>query len=639
MKSKNKKQTSIKIAIIAGIVLFSLIIPSMVSAGIADIVNANPQFKLLQGAIKLFLKGTGMTPMAIAESFLVKISEFVFYLLNLLVKLSATVFDGMLNIGFKSHLDVVKAGWEVTRDFSNMLFILFLVIIAFGTILRTEKYGIKQLLPKIIIIALLINFSLVICSVIIDFSNLTANFFIDDIKRYTSKEGVSTNTGKEGISATLIDSLRLAEIYKPIECNKLSDEPKQEGEKSAQDECIEDAIGKFGDNLVAFVISMTMGSLVMLVAVFTFLAGAILLLIRVVVIWFLVMLVPLVFICYIMPALRQNWQKWWKTFLQWCFFAPAYAFFIWLAVKVAVEGGTLIVAKKMSTEFTGMGAIVNAFTSSPALIIHYLFIIALLLGGLVVASKFGIYGADTAMKVGKGIYGGAKGWTRARIRERAAKPMAGMAKVLARVPLFGKLAKIPAGTIEAQAKDIEAQKKKMAQRSPDMIKSLWPRYTRTEKIAAAQFLAEKGKLSKGGNFKEPDIDKIIKVANIYGKDMAEPMLMNRPDKAPMVGLTKKEVIEKINPAKAGNIQKESYDDKETLRLMLESFKGKHLAKISEENIQGAKKIQKAIRELSTNPDPAIAVAERETRLEAINPKLTLYINNAATQAAGIYSFD
>ncbi|KKL66914.1 hypothetical protein LCGC14_2140200, partial [marine sediment metagenome] len=115
-------------------------------------------------------------------------------------------------------------------------------------------------------------------------------------------------TGKVGVSATLTDSLRLTEIYKPIECSGLSDEPKEEGGESAQDECIEDAAGKFGSDMITFVISMTMGSLVMLVAVFTFLAGAILLLIRVVTIWFLVMLVPLVFICYIMPALRENWK-------------------------------------------------------------------------------------------------------------------------------------------------------------------------------------------------------------------------------------------------------------------------------------------------------------------------------------------
>jgi len=620
VKSKNKKQTSIKIAIIAGIVLFSLLIP--------QIVWAQPllQFQLLKGAIKLFLEGTGMTPMAIAESFLVKISEFVFYLLNLLVKLSATIFDGMLNIGFKSHLDVVKAGWQVTRDFGNMLFILFLVIIAFGTILGIERYGIRELLPKIIIIALLINFSLVICSVIIDFSNLTANFFVDDVKKYT---------GKEGVSATLTDSLRLTEIYQPIECSGLSDEPKQEGGESAQDECIEDAAGKFGADMVTFVISMTMGSLVMLVAVFTFLAGAILLLIRVVIIWFLVMLVPLVFICYIMPALRENWKKWWKTFLQWCFFAPAYAFFIWLAVKVAVEGGTLIVAKEMSTEFTGMGAFVNAFTSSPALIIHYLFIIALLLGGLVTASKFGIYGADTAMKVGKGIYKGASRWTGARIRERAAKPAAGLAGGLARtfgrVPGLRKLAQVPIKTMTAQRRAIEEEKKKLSVHSPDTLKSLWPSFAgnRAQQIATAQFLAEKGKFSAGGNFKETDLEKIVKVANIYGA--ADPMLENRPDLARAAGKEPKEIFDKTKVATTEKFQAEAFKDKPDVQKAFLENKNTgagHLGKIATTNTEVMNELQKFINGLGKN------ATERRQEMQKINAGLVRYIDSNVGQGLG-----
>ncbi|GAH84046.1 unnamed protein product, partial [marine sediment metagenome] len=177
MKSKNKKQPKPskawsvkKTAIIAGIISFFLLLPNVAQAFVL-------QF------LQIFKKGAEMSAVAIARGALAIIVQFIFNLLNWLVRAGGAFFNGMLNLGFKSHLDIVKAGWEVTRDFSNMFFILFLVIIAFATILRFEKYGIKQLLPKIILIALLINFSLVICSVIIDFSNVAANFFIKDINQ------------------------------------------------------------------------------------------------------------------------------------------------------------------------------------------------------------------------------------------------------------------------------------------------------------------------------------------------------------------------------------------------------------------------------------------------------------------------
>jgi len=157
MESKNRKQSKLtaKTAVIAGIVLFSLLLPQFAQATVFESVG------------KEILYTFGMS---------------IHHIFSWLVGAAASFFEGALNIGFKSHLDIVKIGWQVTRDLSNMFFILFIVVIAFATILRFEKYGIKKLLPKIIIIVLLINFSYVICAVIIDFSNITADFFIKDIK-------------------------------------------------------------------------------------------------------------------------------------------------------------------------------------------------------------------------------------------------------------------------------------------------------------------------------------------------------------------------------------------------------------------------------------------------------------------------
>ena len=384
------KKPKIKITIIAMVVIASFLF--------------TPQLAKANIFVDLFLKGVAsLSPASIARAILAFTIDFVFNLLNLLVRAAASFFNGMLNMGFQSHLSIVRAGWQVTRDFSNMFFILFMIIIAFATILRIERYGIKELLPKVIIIALLINFSLVICSVIIDFSNIAANFFINDIKRYAGGDAAGRFT----------TSLRLIEAYTPLNCYELSDQipdypPEYTGPRqSPRDKCLQrqtaaQQAAQIGTDFLTFVISMTMGSLVFLIAAFVLFAGGILLLIRIVFIWFLVMLVPLVFLCYLMPALRKQWQKWWNSFLSWCFFAPAYAFFIWLAMKVSIEGRTQELARLNSPDFTDMGALANIFTSAPATaLIHYFFIIALLVGGLIAAKQFGIYGASTAMAIGQ----------------------------------------------------------------------------------------------------------------------------------------------------------------------------------------------------------------------------------------------
>jgi len=388
-------------AIIVGVIIFSLILP--------QIAKAN-----------LFTDFTGMfiekfTPVGIAKAILAMTLQFVFSLLNWLVHAAAGFFNGMLNIGFTSHLDIVKAGWEVTRDFSNMFFILFMVIVAFATILRIQRYGIKELLPKVIGVALLINFSYVICAVVIDFSNIAANFFINDIKKYTSDNAAGTFT----------TSLRLIEVYTPLNCDELSNViPKAPPDYSGpplvsdKEQCVQQLTAgsqatQIGADFFTFLISMTVGSLVFLIAALVLFIGGIMLLIRIVFIWFLVMIVPLVFLCYIMPALRGQWRKWWSTFLSWCFFAPLFAFFIWLAMKVSIEGKTKEVARLNAPEFTGVNAFSNIFTSAPATaLIHYLFIIALLVGALIAAKQLGIHGANTALAIGQKWGKGATDWAK-----------------------------------------------------------------------------------------------------------------------------------------------------------------------------------------------------------------------------------
>lgn len=631
-------KSNIKTAIIAGIVLFALTVPKIVWGFWYWFKAGNIFSKLFGGMFGNIAKATAID---IGHAILTTTVDAIHWVLHWFARAGAEFLNGMIRIGFDSHFDIVKAGWEVTRNFSNMFFILFLVIVAFATILRFEKYGIKQLLPKVILIALLINFSFVIAAVIVDFSNITANFFISDIKKYT---------GKGFLSGEFVDSLNLLKTNITLkDCQDLPDTPSKDGGPSLREEC-KNAIANIsgGDKFEAvtiFVISSTVGSIVLLIAAFTFFAGGILLLIRIVVIWFLLMIVPLAFLCYIMPGLRKMWQTWWKTFLKWCFFAPAYAFFLWLALKISIEGGIKDIADKGSSAFDPTaGPFSTIWTATPGnALIHYFFVIALLLGGLIAASKFGIYGADVALKVGQKMYKGAGRWTGARIRERTAEPAAGlargMAKVFGRVPGLKKLAQAPTKVMTAQRKDIEKEKKNWASASMDTLKSLYPTVNRTQQIAFAQLMSEKGKFSAGGNFKNRDVENIMKVANIYGKDMVAPMLTNRPDLAPAIGQTVEEAIKKISPAKAEKIQTESFKDKETLRLIFENFRGGHLAKIAETNVGAADEIQKAIRELSTDPNPAIAAAERETRLAAINPKLTIYINNTAAKGTGDYTFD
>lgn len=416
------------------------------------------------------------------KDILFTILEAVQYFLSWLVKAGASFLEAMLNVSFLRHLNVIKEGWTLLRNFANMLFILFMVIIAFATILRIEQYGIKKLLPKVIFVALLINFSMVFCAAIIDVSNVTADFFIKDIKNKIS--------GEQSISASFADAMNIGGIYKVYtDCDQFF---KEEWSKCiwkfkyiidfsqvSRLQCETNVLvmrdfcqkqGKIATRnddatFLNLFLATTVGSIVMLIAAFTLFAGGILLLIRVISLWMLVMISPLVYTCYVLPSLNSNWKKWWSKFLNWCIFAPVYTFFIWVAVKLAVNNFNKEMEIAANSGTSGVigdfGTGAHSFLTNPAgQLVSYGVMVGFLIGGLVVAKQLGVAGADSVMKIATNVKKGATDWA----KRTALKPSkyAGAGALRMGAKLFGgentKLGR-RMGAKAAQVKQSTAQSK------------------------------------------------------------------------------------------------------------------------------------------------------------------------------------
>jgi len=297
--------------------------------------------------------------------------------------LFAKLFTAILKFGFQD-MSAVHLGWTISRDFINMFFILALVVIAFATILRFETYGMKALLPRLIIIALLINFSYLACGIIIDATQITTNFFINKIE------------GGDDLGQVLIDTSGASKAL-----NIESGEQLQYIEK-------EGAISK---NLrliisMAFVIGITVLTGIIL------LIGSILLITRIGALWILIILAPFAWFFSIFPALKGMSSKWWNNFLKYSFFAPIYAFFIYLSITIANQ---LLKQNFGADKLEEIGKI--GIGGSPVLtnIFSYAVIIILLLGAPIVAMSMGIYGSKTVIGGAKGIFNGTRKWAGRRI--------------------------------------------------------------------------------------------------------------------------------------------------------------------------------------------------------------------------------
>jgi hypothetical protein len=74
-----------------------------------------------------------------------------------------------------SNPSLVPQLWSFIKNFANLGIILGMIFTAIATILRIEKYSWKKMLPKLLLVALLVNFSLVIAGIFVDISSYIVN--------------------------------------------------------------------------------------------------------------------------------------------------------------------------------------------------------------------------------------------------------------------------------------------------------------------------------------------------------------------------------------------------------------------------------------------------------------------------------
>ena len=65
--------------------------------------------------------------------------------------------------------------WEIMRDITNVVFVIVLLLIVYSYItgLGLSNYNIKKALPKLVIAAVLVNLSYLICAIAVDVSNIS----------------------------------------------------------------------------------------------------------------------------------------------------------------------------------------------------------------------------------------------------------------------------------------------------------------------------------------------------------------------------------------------------------------------------------------------------------------------------------
>ena len=195
----------------------------------------------------------------------------------------------------------IYLAWVIMRNISNVAFIVAFLVIIYSqlTSVGISNYGVKKMLPRLVIAAVLVNLSFTICAILLDLSNIAGYAFQDafmGIKNTISTvgENTSTWTWSEVISTALSNgALAVGAGY-------------------------------------AVSLALTTELLPMLVPAAA-LAGLTLLLIllimaaRQALIIILIIISPLAFVCYLLPGTEKWFKKWRDSFLTMLVFFPAFA--------------------------------------------------------------------------------------------------------------------------------------------------------------------------------------------------------------------------------------------------------------------------------------------------------------------------
>ncbi len=182
--------------------------------------------------------------------------------------------------------DLIRMGWTLLRDLTNMLFILGLAYIGLATALNFATFNTKKTFVNLIITALLINFTPVICGIVVDITNIIFNFLL-----------------KNPDFSTMINAF---DSY-----NKGID------------------IALWSADFWIFAIYGFLTGLALLLFGILFIT-------RPLVIWALVIFSPLAFFARSFDSTKRFFSTWWNQFFQWTFSIVPAAFMLYLSTQLIV---------------------------------------------------------------------------------------------------------------------------------------------------------------------------------------------------------------------------------------------------------------------------------------------------------------
>ncbi|MFH1078232.1 MAG: hypothetical protein V1745_03060, partial [Patescibacteria group bacterium] len=229
----------------------------------------------------------------------------IIMLLGKLIVLVANILVAVAQYNNFVKSNAVNLGWPLVRDVVNMFFIVVLLVVAFGTIVRYKEFHYTAVLPKLLLMAVLINFSKTLVGLLIDFSQVITLTFVSAFQ--------------QAAGGNFITAFKLTRM------TALRTDQRGDPEKSA---------------IPQLVVASMLAAILMTVALVTLVVMTVFFIFRIVALWILLILSPIAFFALALPAKMSKavapfTSKWWERLSTMLVAGPVMAFFLWLGLAIA----------------------------------------------------------------------------------------------------------------------------------------------------------------------------------------------------------------------------------------------------------------------------------------------------------------
>lgn len=240
--------------------------------------------------------------------------------------------------------------WAIVRNIANILFVIAFLIIVFSQLtgVGISNYGVKKMLPRIVVAAILVNVSYFISQLAIDFSNILGYSIRGVFDSVIASVSAASSGGEAGSMSWL---------------------------KGGENGFVDLAGGIIGGTLAISAVYLMLSAFgpILLAAVLALLLILFILVARQAIIILLVVLSPLAFVAFLLPNTEQYFKQWRKILTAMLMLFPIIAL---------VYGASELAANLLGRSFSGVGGADNNMFGqiiSAAVLILPLFAVPILL--------------------------------------------------------------------------------------------------------------------------------------------------------------------------------------------------------------------------------------------------------------------